>query len=389
MKERKQEWDHIAEIASYYGFKSAQIPPLSKEDQNHSKNILKQQPLNRPAHKNSHGTIFDIQNKIALLRNYGKEILNMAQPVMVISRESVKKDVAEFSLDILGTSRSIAEAILIKTSLAILREEGYEDISIALNCLGDKDSIGRFEREIWNYYKKKLGDLPAKCKDCVRGDPINFDCEHEVCSAIKQDAPQPMAFLAEPTRNHFKEVLEFIETMDVPYEIDPTLYGHKDIFTHTIFEITTKAPKEEKGFVCGFGFRYSPLSRRVGYKRDVPAIGLSCAYKRIKNRIKLAKPKPAQFYFIQLGFEAKLKSLKIIETLRTWGIPILHALARDKMTGQLSSAEYMDLPFVIIMGQKEAMENSVVVRNTQTRVQEIVALDHLPKYLIHIHKSKL
>lgn len=389
MKERKQEWDHIAEIASYYGFKSVEIPSVSKEDQGHSRSILKQEPLKRPQHKHSHGTIFDLPHKISLLRTFGKEILNMAQPIMAMSRGDIKKDIAEFSLDILGTGRSIAEAILIKTSLAILREEGYEDISISLNCLGDKDAVGRFERELWNYYKKKLGELHPKCKDCVRGDPINFVCDHEVCSAIKQDAPQPMAFLSEQTRNHFKEVLEFIETMDVPYTIDPTLYGHKDVFTSTIFEIAVKEKKEEDGFVCGFGFRYNPLSRRIGYKRDVPSVGISCAYKRIKSRIKLAKPKPAQFYFIQLGFEAKLKSLKIIETLRKWGIPILHALARDKMTGQLSSAEYMDLPFVIIMGQKEAMENNVVVRNTHTRVQEIVDLEHLPKYLIHIHKSKL
>lgn len=389
MKEKKQEWDHIAEIASYYGFKFAELPNLSKEDQTHAKNIIKQQPLNRPSHEDNHGEIFDIQQKISLLRNYGKEVLSMAQPIMIVSRNGSSKDIARFSLDILGTGRSVAEAILIKTSLAILKEEGYEDISISLNCLGDKDGIGRFERELWNYYKKKIGELPAKCKDYVRSDPINFNCEHENCKIIQQEAPQSMAFLSESTRNHFKEVLEFIETMEVPYTIDGTLYGHKDIFTHTIFEIKTKIPKNEESFVCGFGFRYSPLSRRIGYKRDVPGIGLSCAYKRIKNRIKLAKPKPAQFYFIHLGFEAKLKSLKIIETLRTWGIPIMHALARDKMTGQLSSAEYMNLPFVIIMGQKEAIENSVVVRNTHTRVQEIVGLENLPKYLIQIHKSKL
>ncbi len=385
MKNREHEWDHIAEIASYYGFRLIEVPSLGKDDAIHVRHLEKHDVLRRKSHENSHGILFKLEEKIAILKNYAKETVAMSQPVMIMSRKTGRKDLSEFSLDILGTSRSIAEAILIKTSAAILEEEGYVNISITLNSIGDRDSIGRFERDIGNYYKKKLLELPAKCRDLVRRDPIAFICEHEVCSAIRHDAPQPMAFLSEQARTHFKEVLEFIETLNIPYTIDPTLFGHKECFAHTLFEIKAQDPKSQKDFISGFGFRYNPLSRRLGYKKEIPSISLSCIYEKIKDRVKLKKPKPANFYFIQLGFEAKLKSLKVIETLRKWGIPILHALARDKMTGQLSSAEFMELPFIIIMGQKEAMENSVVVRDTNTRVQETVHIDRLPHYLNEIH----
>ncbi|MFM2357367.1 MAG: hypothetical protein RJA61_104 [Candidatus Parcubacteria bacterium] len=387
MKKTVHEWDHVAQIASYYGFKFVDIPPLSKDDALHVKNVLKQNPFERKSHTTSHAPLFKVDEKIALLRAFGKESVIMSQPTMVLSRIAQKKETIEFSLDIIGTTRSIAEALLIKTSRAILEEEGYLDFSVTLNSIGDRDSAQRFERDIWNYYKKKIAELPHACKDHIRKNPITHTCNDEVCQAIQHDAPRSLGFLSEHARNHFKEVLEFIETINIPYTIDQTLFGHKECFAQTLFELKTKEPGDEKDFVCGFGFRYNPLSRRLGYKKDVPAVGLSCAYKRLKSKIKLKKPKPAQFYFIQLGFEAKLKSLTVIENLRKWGIPILHALARDKITGQISSAEHMNLPFVIIMGQKEAMENSVVVRDAETRAQETVTLEDLPHYLIRIHEK--
>ncbi len=55
------------------------------------------------------------------------------------------------------------------------------------------------------------------------------------------------------------------------------------------------------------------------------------------------------------------------------------------MAGQVSLAEYMKSPYVIIMGKKEAMEDSVIVRHNGTRAQETVFIKDLAKY-IKIHR---
>ncbi len=89
---------------------------------------------------------------------------------------------------------------------------------------------------------------------------------------------------------------------------------------------------------------------------------------------------------MQLGFEAKLKSLGLIETLRQARIPVIQSLAKDKMAGQVGMAEKSQAPIVIIMGKKEAMENSVIIRETSTRSQDTVKLEdvvaRLKKYKI-------
>ena len=118
----------------------------------------------------------------------------------------------------------------------------------------------------------------------------------------------------------------------------------------------------------------------------MPAVGLSIGvdriiaapwYKKLAPRI-IKKPK---IYFIQLGADAKLKSLNVIEILRKAHIPIAQALSKDSLGSQLAIAERLAIPYAIIFGVKEALENAVIVRDMSNRSQETVKLNKLLEYL--------
>jgi histidyl-tRNA synthetase len=126
--------------------------------------------------------------------------------------------------------------------------------------------------------------------------------------------------------------------------------------------------------------RYANLAKKIGWKKDLPGIGVRLMFKE-KNSLKNLKFLKPKIYFIQLGFEAKLKSLKIIEILRQNKIPMYQAISRDKLISQLSVAENMKIPYTIIMGQKEAIEDSVIVRHMTDRSQDTVKICDLAKYL--------
>ena len=76
-----------------------------------------------------------------------------------------------------------------------------------------------------------------------------------------------------------------------------------------------------------------------------------------------------------------MKSLKIIEILRKKKIPMYQAISRDRLISQLGLAESMKIPYTIIMGQKEAIEDTVIVRDMENRSQDTVKICDLPKYL--------
>ena len=84
---------------------------------------------------------------------------------------------------------------------------------------------------------------------------------------------------------------------------------------------------------------------------------------------------------MQLGNEAKLLSLRVLETLRKHRIPVAHTMLREKMSGQIGLVEKTQAPVVMIMGKKEAMEQSVIIRDSETRSQDSVLITDAPAKL--------
>ena len=109
----------------------------------------------------------------------------------------------------------------------------------------------------------------------------------------------------------------------------------------------------------------------------------STSPRNARRRVYKALPKP-KFYLVQLGKDAKIKTLSLIELLRNHRIPLHHFLGKDKITTQLLNAENLRVPYLIIIGQKEALDDTATIRNVATRAQDTVSIENLPRYLKNI-----
>jgi histidyl-tRNA synthetase len=326
------------------------------------------------------------EDKVAVLKAFHEEsIQHLPQPVMLWSEgtQADKKTRKRLiHLDQIGTEKSIAEATIIQAAIAILDEEGYKNLVVHINSIGSKESALKFQREITAYYKKSMASVSGICRQIFKKDPLYaHTCALEEGDEVAAKAPQAISFLSEEGRVHFQEVLEFLETLHIDYVISNGLVGHRGYSTDTIFTITAD---DEKGgsIIVAAGSRYNTLAKKCGYKKDVPAVGITLYLPQLDKTKRVVKPlKKSKFFFIQIGFEAKLKSLEVIEVLRKNKIPLYQSISRDKLSAQLSIAEHEKFPYIIIMGQKEALEESVLVRDTSTRCQDTVKIENLPEYL--------
>lgn len=391
--------DKIGEIPIYYGFLPHKSPEIKKADIDLAKNLLEGDYIDDDNSSNSKLPLH-VEEKIALLRMYTEdEMHTMPQPVMFYFKEpfkgSIKKGSGNYNrycdLEIMGGSKSIAEALLIQTTRTILKEEGYENICVEINSIGDKESINRFTRDLGNYYRKHVNDMHAECRQLLKKDPFDLlSCQNDKCKKMNESAPSSMDFLSESSRAHFQEVLEYLEALDIPYRINNNLIGNKKYCTETIFSINNldneKDKKKQK--VLAIGVRYDGLSKKIGAKKEIHGVGISLLIKNNKAdlRKEIKKVKRPFASFVQLGFESKLLSLNIIESLRKEKIPLFLSLARDRLGAQVSAVEKYHIPYALIMGKKEAVEKSVIVRNNDTHAQEIVEIENLPKYMKKLEK---
>lgn len=370
------------EVGLYFGFNPVKTPTLERDDHIRLKALRDPYYDEKRIHSEAPFT-FDALEKIALLRTFAPEGNDLSQPVFISYKKPIPgtftKRPSDFvmGLEVLGHTGSAAEALCLKTAIAILEEEGCDNLKVTLNSLGDKDSVQEFERMVGVFVRKHMNGFPADIRKMARNDIFDIlRSEDEKHAAVQAQAPKSLSFLSETSRLHFKEVLEYLEVFDIPYEMSPRLIGSPAFCSHTIFEI-----RNDKNEILAQGYRYSRLSKKLGYKREVAALGVTISFKK-KTGSKLYKaiPKP-KFYLVQLGFGAKLAVLPLIDMLRKAKMSVAHSIARDKLGSQLATAENMKVPYVLIVGQKEAIEKSVTVRNMNTRVQETVSVANIVEFL--------
>jgi len=395
--------DKSGEIAIYYGFSPKENPEIKKVDMDHAKALLDGDFVEDDPDDAGSRLPLHVEEKVAILRTYmDEEMYNQPQPVMLYFKGAFKgvsaKKNARFNrycdLEIVGSDKSVAEAILIKTALTILNEEGYKNIAVEINSIGDKESIAKFTRDLTTYYRKHINDMHHECRQLFKKDPFDLlGCRNEKCVQINSTAPKSMNFLSESSRQHFREVLEYLEKLDIPYRINNNLIGNKKYCTETVFElINLDYNKKDKGAAktLAIGVRYDGLAKRIGLKKEVAGAGISLLIKsnpKSELRKEVKKMKKPSIYFIQLGFEAKLESLKIIEMLRQAKIPVCQSLSKDKLLAQITNAEKMRVPYTILVGKKEAMEGTAIVRDMITRSQEIIPVDELVTYMRKVTKE--
>ncbi|MES3005307.1 MAG: His/Gly/Thr/Pro-type tRNA ligase C-terminal domain-containing protein [Patescibacteria group bacterium] len=381
--------DAVGEIATHYGFTVIKPPHIKNDD------IAKAKQWKDHDHYN------DTEEKIALTRWFmerGKEMDSL--PAAVHYKKNLKglnkKGSSEiYGFEILGSPRATSEALLLKCALSVLDELGYKDVYVDVNSIGDKESMGKFERELSVHFKKHHHALPVKWKEAFRKNHHSVLLKnHPDIKEFMVNAPQSIGSLSETARLHFKEVLESVEAFEAVYKIKSNIFSNKHFASYTVFEIRQNPDKkstETEGELLAYGYRYNNLAKKIGGKKDLPTVGLTIIVKKNKitnKKIPVNKIKKPKFYLVQLGNFAKLKALNVLEMLRQHKIPVYHSITKDKIGGQLNGAEYMKASHVLIIGQKEAIENTVVVRDINNREQETVAVKNLSEFLKNIDKNK-
>jgi histidyl-tRNA synthetase len=368
------EFDRAIVIATYFGFSPISAPKITKKDIELSENCG-----NYPD--------YDATEKIAFMRMYLEQNLSALQhPLAVIYKKPVsRKRFGSHALHFIGSSTGIAEATLIRATFSILSEEGYKNLRVDINCIGDKESINAYARELTNYARKFDADLSNELRQSIKKDVFNlFRLEIPETLKLREMAPSSITFLSPQSRIYFKEVLEYIEALGIDFRLAPELVGEKNHSSHTIFAIRNVSG--ENVDTLAIGYRYSRLARFLGLRKEIPMTGVTVfpAHKEgHKEKIYKELPRP-KFYLVQLGREAKIKTLSLLETLRTHRIPVHHFIGKDKITTQLSNAENLRVSHLIIIGQKEALDNTATIRNVSTRAQDTISMTDLPRYLHNI-----
>lgn len=286
------------------------------------------------------------------------------------------------SLEALGDKSPSIDGQIIQMSYDVLKDLGFKNINIQVNSIGDSECRPYFKKILAGYFKSKKSALCNDCQRRLKENPLRIlDCKEEKCQQVKAGAPQIIDHLCEHCHAHFKQVLEFLDELELPYVINPYLVRGLDYYTKTVFEISEKSDIGALYGALASGGRYDGLVKLLG-GRDTPACGVGIGISRImelmmEKEMKTGKPtnEEPKIFLAQLGEMAKRKSMKLFEEFRAEKIPVAESFSKDSLRAQLKTADKMGIRWVLIFGQKEALEEFITLRDMESGVQTEIKLD--------------
>ena len=292
----------------------------------------------------------------------------------------------QFGFEVLGDKSPIIDAQIIQIFYNVLKELKIKNLFVEINSIGDSECRGYYKKLLSGYLKKRDSSLCSDCKRRVKDNVLRvLDCKNEGCNQVKADAPQILNHLCDECKVHFKEVLEFLDELETPYSLNPYLVRGLDYYTKTVFEIFSEEQKEEesleKRLSLAGGGRYDKLVKLLKGK-ETPACGAAGGIERIVELMKISdkgeeKEGECHIFLAQLGSLAKRKGLKIMEEFRKAKIKVAESFGKDSLRVQLSRAGKVKAKYTLIIGQKEALDDSVIIRNMETGKQEEAKLDEI------------
>jgi histidyl-tRNA synthetase len=400
---RKKILEKAESIAQYYGFKPIHTPYFERTEVfttalGETSDIIEKQMYNLKT-RGGDKLVVRPEGTASIVRAYLEHgMQNLPQPVMLYydgfffrhenPQKGRRREFQQFGVEIIGSHEAVADALVIKILFATLQELKIKPLIVHINSLGDMECRKAFRKDLASYYRRASRKI---CKDCERRLKVNplrlLDCKNETCQKVKEKAPQIINYLCEECKNAFKEVLEILENAEIPYRLDHNLVRGLDYYSRTVFEVflTEKETLNLRSLALAGGGRYDPLLQLFSGK-TIGGVGGAIGIDRvleevIKTEKKNLREKPSPFFFIQLGKLAKDKSLAVLETLRRAKIPVSQNINKDSLKSQMKIAEKLKTPYVLIFGQKEALDNTIIVKNADTGSQETVKLNNLVDYL--------
>ncbi len=385
------------DIADHYGFKLLNPLAIEKEDRDNAER---------------HGCLHE-QAAIIRMINADESYKGLDTLLFAHTRKVPYKNKLELHLDVIGDKESSAEGLLLQATKEILRDYGHEDTLVAVNSVGGRETTSSFTQAVNAFLRGRISDLDPECRDGIRKSAFApLRCSHQACIDVRASAPQSLNYLSEQSKQHFKEVLEYLESLDMPYVIDPSLVGSEHYTTRTVFAIGTPAiatseheateavakeacvdPVSQRHFsnVLAWGERLDQLSKKLGAKKPIPAvhatIDLNTASTKERYSNASAGTTP-QAYVVQVGFPAKIQTLRMNEDLRKAKIRVSVTLHKQSVTEQMDYARIIGAPYIVIIGHKEVKDGAALIRHVHTNHQEAVPFSGLPSYLKTIYATK-
>jgi histidyl-tRNA synthetase len=281
----------------------------------------------------------------------------------------------QVDVEIVGTDDPEADVEVIALGWRFYEALGLREVTLEVNSLGDPGDRARYVEALRGFFEANLADLSEQSRETLGRNPLRvLDSKRPEDAPIVAAAPVMTDFLSADSAAAFERVQAGLGALGVPFELAPRLVRGLDYYTRTAFEYVGTGLGTTQDAVGGGG-RYDGLVEALGGP-PTPGIGLALGV----DRTLMACDAEGTFPVPATAVDAFVVDVvdgthatALADELRRAGLGADRAYGGRSMKAQMKRAGASGAAVALIVGEQEAGDGTVVVRDLRTSEQETVA----------------
>lgn len=392
----------VLEIAKNYGYKEIRVPvfehtELFQRGVGDTTDVV-QKEMYTFEDKGGRSITLRPEGTAGVVRSYIEHgLFNEAQPQKVcylISCYRYEKPQAgrlrefhQFGCECFGTASPAADAELISLVNDIFAFLDVKNLKIQINSIGCPECRKHYHKALQEYFESKKEELCGTCLGRLERNPMRIlDCKSPVCSEIAKDAPKVTDYLCDECHDHFQKVQQYLDAMNIPYEVNPSIVRGLDYYTKTVFEFVSTEIGAQ-GTVCGGG-RYDGLVEEIG-GNHTPALGFAMGMERLlllmqAQGIEFPPEAKCDLYIASMGENATLKASQIASDVRGNGMHAQFDIVGRSVKAQMKYANKIGAAYTVVLGDSEIEAGVAKVKNMADGSETKMKIDDIAEEIMRL-----
>ncbi len=296
------------------------------------------------------------------------------------------RELTQFGVEVLGSSDPAMDAEVISVAVNIFKLLGLKGVKVKINSLGDVESRNNYRKVLIDYFKPHINELCEDCRERLEKNPLRIlDCKVDADNELLKNAPVMLDYLNEESKNRFEDVQNYLDVLDIEYEVDPRIVRGLDYYCHTVFEIEATVKDFGSNNVIAAGGRYDTLVSNLGGP-ETPGIGFACGIGRLvlaldKEEIQLPINNQLDAFVLYVDETEKEYAMALTQDLRMNGFRVETELTGRSLKGQFKQADRLGAKFLIILNNEDLVGGEIQVKDNATKETTMVKEAEIDDYL--------
>lgn len=302
-----------------------------------------------------------------------------------------QRQFTQMGVENIGEKSPMIDAETIALGYFYVKTLGLQGVKVLINTLGDNESRLNYKKALEKYFEEYENEMCFDCKNRLHKNPLRIlDCKEDHEKDFIKNAPKMEEYLSENSKKYFNNVKKYLEELEIPYIVDDKLVRGLDYYTDTVFEVVSTNEASGSQATLFGGGRYDNLVKEMGGP-ELSGIGFAMGIERIvilaeaEGLFEEYKPSVDCYVIDMVNCDPYV--IKVASILRANSYETEMNYYPRSMKAQFKSTERKNARFVLIIGEDELKNNTVTLKDTKNKTQDVVGLDKLIEKLDEIMEA--